>query len=167
MAGEVIIPDILEHPDARLRQVCVEVTDFGPDLEARFAQLDAVMRVGPGGVGIAAPQVGWQQRMIVVDCRESLRPCKNNGVMWMSNPVIESAEGKALGREGCLSVPDWVAMVERARLVQVSYDDIHGDRLSLECTGFEARVIQHELDHLDGILFIDRVVSVRDLVRRM
>ena len=85
----------------------------------------------------------------------------------MSNPLIESVEGKALGREGCLSVPDWVAMVERARTVVVSYDNIEGERLDLECTGFEARVIQHELDHLNGILFIDRVVSSRDLVRRM
>ena len=167
MSDEVIMPDILKHPDERLRQVCTDVTEFGPDLEARFAQLDAVMRAGPGGVGIAAPQIGWQQRMIVIDCRESLRPCKNNGLLWMSNPVIESVEGKALGREGCLSVPDWVAMVERARSLLVSYDDVHGDRLSLESTGFEARVIQHELDHLDGILFIDRVVSARDLVRRM
>ncbi|PIP02638.1 MAG: peptide deformylase [Zetaproteobacteria bacterium CG12_big_fil_rev_8_21_14_0_65_54_13] len=159
--------EILEHPDARLRRISSEVTGFGADLHARFVQLDAVMRAGPGGVGIAAPQIGWLERMIVVDCRESLRPCKNNGLLWMSNPLIESVEGKALGREGCLSVPDWVAMVERARTVVVSYDNIEGERLDLECTGFEARVIQHELDHLNGILFIDRVVSSRDLVRRM
>jgi len=158
---------ILVHPDERLRRVCSDVTGFDAELEARFIRLDAIMRTGPGGVGIAAPQIGWQERMIVVDCRTSLRPCKNNGLLWMSNPVIESAEGKALGREGCLSVPDWVAMVERARSVHVSYDDMRGQRQTLECSGFEARVIQHELDHLNGILFIDRVVSARDLVRRM
>ncbi|MDX8406133.1 MAG: peptide deformylase [Mariprofundus sp.] len=159
--------DILVHPDERLRRVCSDVAAFNHELEERFAQLDAVMRAGPGGVGIAAPQIGWQQRMVVVDCRQSMRPCKNHGLLWMSNPVIEAAEGKALGREGCLSVPDWVAMVERARSVVLSYDDIDGNRQQLECRGFEARVIQHELDHLDGILFIDRVVSARDLVRRM
>jgi len=159
--------EILRHPDERLRRVCSNVVCFGSELEARFAQLGAVMRAGPGGVGIAAPQIGWPERMIVVDCRVSLRPCKNHGLLWMSNPVIESTTGRGLGREGCLSVPDWVAMVERARTVQVSYDDVHGHRQRLACNGFEARVIQHEVDHLDGILFIDRVVSTRDLVRRM
>jgi len=158
---------ILEHPDERLRQRCDDVVQFDAELETRFLQLDALMRAGPGGVGIAAAQVGLLQRMVIVDCRESLRPCKNNGLLWMCNPVITSRAGKGLGREGCLSVPDWVAMVERSRTIELSYDDIHGRQQQLQCKGFEARVIQHELDHLDGILFIDRVVSARDLVRRM
>lgn len=158
---------ILVHPDVRLRTVCPEVKDFGPELERRFEQLDAVMRAGPGGVGIAAPQVGWLERMLVVDCSLSQRPCRNHGRLWICNPVIEQVDGVSLGREGCLSVPDWVGMVERAKTIRIAYDDVHGRRQQLESSGFEARVIQHELDHLNGILFTDRVVSARDLVRRL
>jgi len=125
------------------------------------------MRAGPGGVGIAAPQVGDNRRMIVIDCSQSLRPCKHHGVLYMANPRIESASGERLGREGCLSVPDWVGMVPRAAEVCVAYDDVSGQGQKITSIGFEARVIQHEIDHLDGVLFIDRVVSSKGLIRRM
>ncbi len=159
--------EILTHPDPRLRQVCEPVECFDEKLESAFARLEAAMRAGPGGVGIAAPQIGLMRRIVVVDCRESRRPCRNHGLLYLANPRIEHAEGEALGREGCLSVPDWVGMVPRARRIRLSYEDIEGQTRELECSGFEARVIQHEVDHLDGILFIDRVVSTQDLVRRM
>ncbi len=158
---------ILTNPDARLRQVSSPVELFNQQLEAQFETLQQTMRAGPGGVGIAAPQVGDNRRMIVVDCSESLRPCKNHGLLYMANPAIESAKGERLGREGCLSVPDWVGMVSRAAEIRVSYDDVYGKRQQIEAVGFEARVILHEIDHLDGVLFIDRVVSSRSLVRRM
>ena len=125
------------------------------------------MLAGPGGVGIAAPQVGENIRLIIVDCRQSQRPCQNHGLLYMANPRIVSAEGEALGREGCLSVPDWVGVVPRAKSIRVEYQDEKGVARSIEATGFEARVIQHEIDHLDGILFIDRVVSTKGLVRRL
>ncbi len=158
---------ILTHPDERLRQVSKSVKVFDDALAERFGQLERIMRAGPGGVGIASVQTGLLQRMIVIDCRESRRPCKNHGLLYMANPVIELVEGEALGREGCLSVPDWVGMVPRARQIQMSYDDIGGQRRKLQASGFEARVIQHEIDHLNGVLFIDRVISTRDLVRRL
>jgi len=158
---------ILTHPDARLRQVCERVQQFDASLLGLFSQLESMMRAGPGGVGIAAPQIGLPQRMIVVDCRESRRPCKNNGLLYMANPEIEASEGEGLGREGCLSVPDWVGMVPRARQIAVSYQDLDGQQQRIEASGFEARVIQHEIDHLDGVLFIDRVVSTQGLVRRL
>ncbi len=125
------------------------------------------MRAGVNGVGIAAPQVGDNRRLIIVDCRESQRPCKHHGLLTMVNPAIESSHGEKLGREGCLSVPDWVGMVPRAAEITVSYHDPQGVKHRITATGFEARVIQHEIDHLDGILFIDRVVSSKSLVRRM
>ena len=125
------------------------------------------MRAGPGGVGIAAPQVGENLRLVVVDCSQSLRPCKNHGLLYLANPAIESSEGETLGREGCLSVPDWVGMVPRAKNITLSFDDLNGDRQRIEAIGFEARVIQHEIDHLDGVLFIDRIVSSKGLVRRL
>lgn len=158
---------ILTNPDARLRRVSDKVVHFDQQLAVDFAALQQVMRAGPGGVGIAAPQIGDNRRMIVVDCSESLRPCKNHGLLFMVNPTIDSADGERLGREGCLSVPDWVGMVPRAAQVCVSFDDLSGQQQQITSTGFEARVIQHEIDHLNGILFIDRVVSSKSLVRRM
>jgi len=158
---------ILKHPDHRLRQKAQPVVRFDQSLTDLFFELEETMSRGPGGVGIAAPQVGKSLRLIVVDCRKSLRPCKNNGLLYMANPVIELESGEALGREGCLSVPDWVGMVPRSKKISVSYDDTEGNRMQIESSGFEARVIQHEIDHLDGILFIDRVVSTQALVRRL
>jgi len=125
------------------------------------------MRAGIGGVGIAAPQVGDNKRLIIVDCSGSLRPCKHHGLLYMVNPAIESGSGEKLGREGCLSVPDWVGMVPRAAEIHVSFDGLQGTRQTITATGFEARVIQHEIDHLNGILFIDRVISSKSLIRRM
>jgi len=125
------------------------------------------MQAGVGGVGIAAPQVGDNRCLIVVDCRKSLRPCKNNGLLYMVNPVIGSSTGERPGREGCLSVPDWVGMVLRATEISVHFDNVHGKRQKINASGFEARVIQHEIDHLDGILFIDRVISSKGLIRRI
>ena len=85
----------------------------------------------------------------------------------MVNPEIIDFDGEALGREGCLSVPEWVGTVSRARRIIVRYQDMKGERHELSTKAFEARVIQHEIDHLDGILFIDRIVSTKDMVRRM
>jgi len=125
------------------------------------------MQAGPGGVGIAAPQIGDNQRMIVVDCSASLRPCKHHGLLYMANPIIVSADGERLGREGCLSVPEWLGTVARARRITLRYQDECGQYQTLSSKAFEARVIQHEIDHLDGILFIDKVLSTQDLIRRM
>jgi len=158
---------ILTHPDARLRLQSMPVTCFDPQLAAQCRQLEHTMRAGPGGVGIAAPQVGDNRRIIIIDCSNSLRPCNNHGLLCMINPAIESSAGERLGREGCLSVPDWVGMVPRAAQATVRFDDICGNTQQITTSGFEARVIQHEIDHLNGILFIDRVVSGKDLMRRM
>jgi len=159
--------EILKQPDERLRQKADAVDTFDQQLEELFDELEETMRAGPGGVGIAAPQIGESLRLVVVDCRASLRPCKNHGLLFMANPVVEEMDGEALGREGCLSVPDWVGMVPRAKTILVSYHDLHGEQQQIESTGFEARVIQHEIDHLDGILFTDRVISTKAMVRRL
>jgi len=159
--------EIITQPDSRLRQTAAVVTSFDPALATLCQDLKEAMLAGPGGVGIAAPQVGELVRVIVVDCRQSMRPCKNHGLLYMVNPEIFSKDGEVLGREGCLSVPDWVGVVPRAKRVAVRYKDLHGETHELESTGFEARVIQHEIDHLNGVLFVDRVVSTKDLVRRL
>lgn len=158
---------IITQPDPRLRQTAAAVTSFDAALTTLCQDLNEAMLAGPGGVGIAAPQIGKLKRVVVVDCRQSMRPCKNHGILYMVNPEILSKNGEVLGREGCLSVPDWVGVVPRAKSVQVRFKDLHGKVCELESTGFEARVIQHEIDHLNGVLFVDRVVSTKDLVRRL
>ena len=158
---------ILTLPDPRLRLRAEPVTRFDQNTSDQLDVLERAMRAGPGGVGIAAPQLGKLQRMVVVDCRQARRPCRNHGLLHLVNPEIELGEGQVLGREGCLSVPDWVGMVPRAPQITVRYQDEHGHWQRLESSGFEARGIQHEVDPLDGILLIDRVVSVHDLTRRM
>jgi len=159
--------DILQHPHAVLRQIAENITDFDDDLLQLCQTMTHAMQQGVGGVGIAAPQLGVSKRLIVVDCSLGKHPCKNHGCLVMANPVLLEKSGKSLGREGCLSVPDWVATVPRAKKITVQYHDEAGKLQTLKSSGFEARVIQHEMDHLDGILFIDRVLSTHDLVRRM
>ena len=158
---------ILTQPDHRLREISQAVAQFDSALEALSIELETLMRAGPGGVGIAAPQIGELQRVVIVDCRRSMRPCKNHGLLRMVNPKVTGGSGNVLGREGCLSVPDWVGVVPRAKNIQVRYQNLEGNSCTVESSGFEARVIQHEIDHLDGILFTDRIVSTKDLVRRL
>jgi len=159
---------ILTLPDAGLRQTSRRVDRFDGALGELCDELTATMRAGPGGVGIAAPQIGEPQRVVIVDCSVSRRPCKNHGLLRMVNPeIVETSVQKTLGREGCLSVPEWVGMVSRSREVRVRFHDVAGVVREIACSGFEARVVQHEVDHLDGVLFIDHIVSIQDLVRRM
>jgi peptide deformylase len=109
------------------------------------------MRASPGCVGLAAPQIGQLVRVAVVDCSGHPRVEEPNGLMVLVNPRITFADGSELGREGCLSIPDLTGNVRRASAVEVG---------GIRSSGFEARCIQHELDHLDGILFLDRVESL-------
>jgi len=159
--------ELLTLPDERLRQKSKIVTTFNQDLFEIFQHLEDAMLAGPGGVGIAAPQLGVFQRVIVVDCSLGQKPCKNHGRLMMVNPEVIEHDGEVLGREGCLSVPEWVGTVSRARRITVRYQDMLGELKEISTKAFEARVIQHEIDHLDGILFIDRIVSTKDMVRRM
>jgi len=127
------------------------------------------MRSSPGGVGIAAPQVGMPWRIVVVDVSAHRRGSheQNHGLLVLINPEILAMGGKQVVREGCMSVPDYTANVQRAQWVLVDALGRDGERKIIESIGFEAVAIQHETDHLDGVLFLDRVVSVKtDLFRR-
>jgi peptide deformylase len=160
------ILEILKVPDPRLKQASDKVTVFDDELRQFVQDLEETMRAGPGGVGIAAPQVGRFQRIVIVDV--SSRPkTPNHGCMVLVNPEITSWEGLKLGREGCMSVPDYTGNVIRATQIELTARDIDGNELNYSCEGFEARAVQHEVDHLDGLLFLDRLVSKRnDLFRR-
>ena len=158
--------EILTYPDDRLRQVSEPVEQFDAALQARIDNLEETRLAGPGAVGIAAPQVGWFQRVLIVDV-SGRKKAGNHGHLILVNPEITEWEGFAIGREGCLSVPDYTGNVVRAERIQLDASDREGNALCFEMEGFEARAVQHELDHLDGLLFLDRLVSRRqDLFQR-
>lgn len=159
--------EVLTYPDERLKRVSEPVERFDDELRAFLADLEETMRSSPGGVGIAAPQVGRPQRIVLVDCSVTRRPVPNHGFMVLINPEVTEWEGMAVGREGCMSVPDYTGNVIRAEKVTVKAFDAHGESMEYACEGYEARAVQHEIDHLDGMLFLDRLVSRRnDLFRR-
>jgi len=160
------ILEILKLPDERLKQVSEPVEVFDQELRDFIADLEVTRCAGPAAVGIAAPQVDRHQRVLIVDV--SGRPkAKSHGHLVLINPEIIHWEGYEIGREGCLSVPDYTGNVIRATRLKLRAQDPDGVSHDYEMEGFEARAVQHEMDHLDGLLFIDRVVSRRtDLYRR-
>lgn len=158
--------DILTYPDPRLKQSSQPVECFDDALAAFCADLEATMRAGPGGVGIAAPQVGRFQRIVIVDVSRKPK-IKQHGRLVLINPEIVAWKGHAVGREGCLSVPDYTGNVIRAERISLAAQDSQGVAREYSMEGYEARAVQHEIDHLDGLLFLDRLVSRRnDLFRR-
>lgn len=159
------VRELLVYPDLRLRQVSAAVDRFDDALRAFVADLEETMRAGPAAVGIAAPQVGNHRRIVIVDA-SSRQGVAHHGRLVLINPRIADREGEESGREGCLSVPDYTGNVVRAARIVVVAQDESGAPLRIDMEGFEARVAQHEIDHLDGLLFTDRVVSRRDLFRR-
>ena len=162
-----MVLDILRYPDERLKQISEPVTQFDDELQQFIVNLEETMRAGPGGVGIAAPQVGRLQRIALVDVSGARKPVPNHGFMVLINPEITSWDGMKIGREGCMSVPDYTGNVIRAEKITLNALDANGEEQQFESEGFEARAIQHELDHLDGMLFLDRLVSRnKDLFRR-
>jgi peptide deformylase len=117
-------------------------------------------------VGLAAPQIGEIVRAIVVDAGRNPRHT-GQGRFVLFNPEILAREGEQLFREGCLSLPDYTANIRRSQFVRVRGLDLAGEHVEIAAEGFEAVVFQHEIDHLDGILFLDRVVDLKtDLFRR-
>ncbi|MBI5462692.1 MAG: peptide deformylase [Gammaproteobacteria bacterium] len=159
--------EILTYPDVRLKQDSTPVEHFDDTLRAFVADLEETRLAGPGAVGIAAPQVGYFQRIVIVDVSTLKRPVPNHGHLILVNSEITAWDGYAVGREGCLSVPDYTGNVIRAERIHLIAYDPHGERREFDMEGFEARAVQHEMDHLDGLLFLDRLVSKRnDLFRR-
>lgn len=161
------ILDILKLPDQRLKQTSEPVTAFDDELRAFIADLEETRQDGPAAVGIAAPQVGYFKRIVIIDCSTTRKPVPNHGHLILVNPEITHWEGYEPGREGCLSVPDYTGNVIRATRIHLAAQDPQGQPVAFDMEGYEARAAQHEIDHLDGMLFIDRVVSRRtDLFKR-
>jgi peptide deformylase len=148
------------YPDPVLRTISKPVTDFTPELSALAADMAETMLSAPGA-GLAAPQVGHPIRLIVIDARESREEEYGSKIQVLVNPEIVAASGSQEDTEGCLSVEDLSAVVERAEKVEVAYQDLEGASRSMEASGRLAVVLQHETDHLNGVLFIDYLSPLR------
>ncbi len=159
--------EILIYPDQRLKQISSTIEAIDEELLDFIQRLEQTRQSGPGAVGIAAPQVNMFKRVVIVDVSRMRKPVENHGHMIMVNPEITEWDGMVTGREGCLSVPDFTGNVIRAESIKLNFMDETGKQHEIESSGFEARAIQHEMDHLDGLLFLDRLVSRRsDLFKR-
>jgi len=146
---------ILEYPDPRLRIRAEPVTKVDPEIRQLIDDLLETMYAA-NGIGLAATQVDRQLRVLVIDISESRDdPC------CLVNPEIVAAEGRTTSDEGCLSVPEFYDVVERAGRIRVTALDRDGERIELEAEGLLAICIQHEIDHLDGKLFVDYLSEMK------
>jgi peptide deformylase len=155
-----VIRDVVVYPDRRLKQACMPVRSFGPALARLAGDLEETARSFPRTTGIAAPQVGERWQVCFIDCTDNPKVPEPHGPTVMVNPVLLRRAGDEIGREGCLSLPEITANVERPVEIVVRYQDIHGVSHEMATDGFEARVVLHEMDHLNGILILDRVKSL-------
>ena len=156
---------VLRLPDRVLKQVAEPVGETPDDELAR--DLIDTMAASPACVGLAAPQIGISRRAFALDVSNHPKTKTCHGLVVMFDPVIIEAKGKKVGREGCMSVPDLTADVPRATEIVVQGRSRDGSSLVIVTSGFEARAFQHEIDHLDGMLILDRVNSLAtDVFRR-
>ena len=156
------IQSILCYPHPALKKVCHPVDAIDGSIHGLIEDLLDTMRAGPGSVGVAAPQIGVALRVCVIDVSGNRNGKDNNhGLLRMINPVITARSGSAVMREGCMSVPDYTGDVERATELTICFTEPDGSACEITATGFEAVAIQHEIDHLDGLLFLDRIASVK------
>jgi peptide deformylase len=153
---------ILLYPHPVLKKMARSVDAVDNEIRGLLEDLIDTMREGPGSVGVAAPQIGVSLRVCVVDVSNSkLGRDNNHGLLVLINPEIVARDGASIMREGCMSVPDYTGEVERATSITIRYKDTEGGVSEIEVTGFEAVALQHEIDHLDGVLFLDRIVSIK------
>ncbi len=151
-------------PDPVLRRPAETVKVFGPDLAKMVREMDKVMRSQPHGIGIAAPQVGISQKIAIVDVSPRVPGARR---LVLVNPEILDYEDEVASREGCMSLPDYTGLLKRYNRITTRWQDESGELQEKASEGIEAICIQHELDHLEGKLFMDRIVSLkRDLIPR-
>lgn len=152
--------EIITIPDPTLRKKARKVTDFGKDFQQLVLDMIDTMRDAPG-VGLAAPQVAISERLIVVEFGDDEDEEKPAKLYVVANPEIVSAsEDTLMGIEGCLSVPDLVGEVERHTSIVVKGQNRFGKPTKIKANGWLARIFQHEMDHLDGVLYPDRAERV-------
>lgn len=159
-----ILP-ILKYPDPKLKEKSKPVESFDQALKALAADMAETMLEAPGA-GLAAPQVGRLMRLIVIAGAENDEDFDER-VITLVNPRIVWSGGEQVYEEGCLSVDDYHEKVIRAKEVEVEAQDLDGRPLNLKAEGRRAVILQHEIDHLDGILFLDHISQLkRDIYKR-
>ena len=162
------VREVLRYPHPVLKREARPLgEDEGEAAERVARDLLDTMRSFPRCVGIAAPQIDELVRMVVVDVTDHPKATACHGELVLVNPRVVAASGAEVAREGCLSIPDLTANVRRATHAVIEGRDPQGRTRVVDTEGFEARCLLHELDHLDGILFLDRVDSLTtDVFRR-
>ena len=151
------IRTILKYPEPVLRQKAKKITVFDEELKQLASDMGQTMYDAPG-VGLAANQIGVLKQIIVVDVSKSEGEKK---FITLINPVISEGEGSITGEEGCLSVIDYEAMVKRFQKIHVTAQDVDGNPVTFDAEDRFARIIQHEVDHLHGKLFIDHLSALK------
>jgi peptide deformylase len=161
----VAVRQIVRLPVRVLKERAHEMN--GRVRDALVEDLIDTMRASPACVGLAGPQIGVADRVIAVDVTGHPKTTVCHGLVVMIDPVVVTSSGREVGREGCMSVPDFTANVARARSVVIQGLAPSGAEVVVASEGFEARAFQHEIDHLDGLLILDRVESLStDVFRR-
>ena len=155
--------NIIHYPDPRLLAKTREIEEITPEIRERIEQMFELMYEGKG-VGLAAPQIAWSARVFVMNPTGS--PEEPGGQRAVINPKILRRKGRAWDEEGCLSIPGVLADVERATKLVVQFTDMDGEPHEKPLTDFEARVFQHELDHLDGVLILHRMTAADKIKNR-
>jgi peptide deformylase len=158
-----MIRDIVKYPDPILQRPTEKITEFNEELRTLAEDMFESMYRAQG-IGLAAPQIGLSKRITVIDLSNKENP---DDKIVLVNPEIVHKEGRQIGEEGCLSLPDVREKVSRAAKVKVRAQNLQGEWFELEGTELLARAFQHEIDHLDGILFLWRLSALkRDLILR-
>ena len=156
------ILEIVKYPAPILRDKSTPIHQIDLSIRKLASDMLETMYAAPG-IGLAAPQVGISKRLVVIDISNDP---KNRDPLILINPCITYSEGDVAGEEGCLSIPEVYGDVHRFRQVKVKFLDLSGDEYEVAGEDLLARVIQHELDHLEGIVFLDRMSKIkRDLLK--
>ncbi len=147
-------------PDQILRQPAQPVKKFDEELKTLVDDMIETMRDAPG-VGLAAPQIGISKRVIVVEFGNEEDESIPKQLYVVINPeIVRKSEDQIVGIEGCLSVPGLVGEVDRSQIVTVSGQDVHGEKIKIRAQGWLARIFQHEIDHINGVLYTDRAQNI-------
>lgn len=148
---------IRTYPDEVLKKASSPITDINGNVQSLIDDMIETMHAAPG-IGLAAPQIGISQRLVVVDV-SSVE--EETPLLVIINPEIVESHGRIDSEEGCLSVPNYTATIKRDEKVTVKGLDRGGNPMEIEASGLLSRVLQHEIDHLDGILFIERLSPIK------
>ncbi|GAA6212556.1 peptide deformylase [Hyphomicrobiales bacterium 4NK60-0047b] len=153
------LKEIITIPDPVLRENCSPIEDITSELKTLMQDMLETMYDAPG-VGLAAPQINIPIRLIVMDAAQK-EDDEKEPIIMINPKILSSSDDRSVYEEGCLSIPEYFAEIERPAIVKVGYRDEEGKEQERECEGLLGTVVQHEIDHLDGVLFIDYLSKLR------